>query len=102
MNNLKSNTKDLKKAKKEFKKLRKISLIEIIIELQELILGYKAKIVELERMLDERGLVIEELRESSRRCQKCEYNKKNTTIVERMPVEESKRINYFNLLCKKL
>lgn len=63
MGKLESNTKDLKVAKKEFKKLRKVDLIEIIIQLQELILGYKAKIVELERMLEERGYLIEALKE---------------------------------------
>lgn len=70
MENLEANKKDLKVAKKEFKKLRKSALIEIIIQLQELVLGYKAKIAELERMFDERGLVIEALKENLTDCKK--------------------------------
>lgn len=66
MGSLEANKKDLKVAKKEFKKLRKVNLIEIIIQLQEMILAYKAKIVEVERMLDERGYVIAALLEAQK------------------------------------
>lgn len=51
----------LKKDVNDFKRLNKDQLVEMIFELDKVILGLKAKNVELERMLEERGDVIQSL-----------------------------------------
>ena len=50
--------KDFKKEVKDFKKLKKRELVDIIFQLQEINLSLKKKIVEEERMLEERGDLI--------------------------------------------
>lgn len=57
MKNKLKNT-EFKQIKKEFKKLSKVELFEIIYKLQTINLNQKKEIVKLERMLDERGDII--------------------------------------------
>lgn len=51
----KEKNRKFEKAKKDFKGLSKYQLIEVIYQLQNLVLSIKARNVELERMLEERG-----------------------------------------------
>lgn len=76
------NNKDFKREVKNFKRLTKSELTEIIFTLQEMNLALKEKIVLLERMLEERGDVIMALKSGHCNTDYTDNNSWNEELFE--------------------